>query len=75
VVYRVGAPIRPADAVAWQPRGSFEPFTAEAESAHRDTFQAFVDQVMGRIDELLDERHRVASGDPAAAVHGARRFV
>ena len=34
----------------------YEPFTAEAEHAHRDKFQGSVDLVMERINELLDPR-------------------
>ncbi len=74
-VYRFGAPIRRGDAAAWTPRGTFEPFTPEAERAHGATFQAFVDDVMERIDGLLDEPYRFDRDKRSGGVEGSKRFV
>lgn len=74
VVYRFGEPIAPGTG-AWTGRGTFEPFTAEAERAHRDTFQAYVDEVMARIDGLLDEEYRFGDSLDAQGVAGSNRFV
>ncbi len=75
VVYRFGDPIRAADAAAWVERGSFEPFTPEAEGAHRAAFQAYVDDVMGRIDGLVDDEYRFSEDRTSEGVAGSRRFV
>lgn len=74
VVYRFGEPIRPGEG-AWTGRGTFEPFTAEAERAHGDTFQAYVDSVMDRIDGLLDDEYRFGDTLDAQGVAGSNRFV
>lgn len=75
VVYRFGAPIRAADAAAWVERGSFEPFTTEAETQHRAAFQAYVDQVMQAIDQLVDEEYRFSTDGTSEGVGGSHRFV
>ncbi len=75
VVYRFGQPLRRDEAVAWVERGSFEPFTAEAERDHADAFQAYVDEVMQRIEPLLDPRHRSSGEDGGDPVVGSNRFV
>lgn len=74
VVYRFGEPLRRGDAVAWVERGSFAPFTAEAEREHGESFQAYVDDVMDRIEPLLDPEYRFGDGT-AGDVVGADRFV
>ncbi|MBX3271079.1 MAG: 1-acyl-sn-glycerol-3-phosphate acyltransferase [Sandaracinaceae bacterium] len=74
IVYRFGAPLRREDAVAWVERGSFEPFTAEAERDHAAEFQAYVDDVMARIEPLVDPEYRFAEGGDTE-VKGSHRFV
>ncbi|MCB9597589.1 MAG: 1-acyl-sn-glycerol-3-phosphate acyltransferase [Sandaracinaceae bacterium] len=74
VVYRFGEPLRRADAAAWVERGRFEPFTAEAERDFADEFQAYVDDVMARIEPLVDPEYRFAA-DSEADVQGSDRFV
>ncbi|MCA9605944.1 MAG: 1-acyl-sn-glycerol-3-phosphate acyltransferase [Myxococcales bacterium] len=74
VVYRFGEPLRRADAAAWVERGRFEPFTAEAERDHHAEFQAYVDDVMRRIEPLVDPEYRFAPSDEAE-VKGSHRFV
>lgn len=71
IVYRFGEPIRPSDAAAWVSE-RFDPFTPEAEETHRATFQTYVDDVMQRIDGLLDEEYRFGE---SALLEGSRRFV
>ena len=75
VVYRFGAPIRRENAAAWVDGDSFEPFSAEAERDHTSEFQAYIDDVMARIEELVDPEYRFASGDGSDAVVGSNRFV
>lgn len=75
IVYRFGEPIRKEDAAAWVERGDFEPFTAEAERDHAGALQAYVDQVMDRIDSLLDPEYRFDPDDDVNAVEGSHRFV
>ena len=74
VVYRFGEPIRPADAVAWVERGRFEPFTPEAEREFAPQFQAYVDDVIQRIDPLLDPEYRLGEAG-VDDVSGSNRFV
>ncbi|MFT7578960.1 MAG: 1-acyl-sn-glycerol-3-phosphate acyltransferase, partial [Myxococcota bacterium] len=43
ITYRFGAPITPEEMEPFATNASFEPFTAAAETAHRDAFQGLVD--------------------------------
>lgn len=74
VVYRFGEPLRRADAAAWVERGRFEPFSAEAERDFAGEFQRYVDDVMLRIEPLVDPEYRFAS-DADAEIKGSDRFV
>lgn len=74
-VYRFGAPVRPEDSVAWVDRGTFAPFTAEAEREHQKAFQAYVDDIIERIDPLLDERYQFGVTPDSESVVGSDRFV
>lgn len=74
VVYRFGEPLRRADAKAWVERGRFEPFTAEAERDFGPELQAYVDDVMARIEPLVDPEYRFAPDDEAE-IKGSHRFV
>ena len=74
IVYRIGDPIRWESLAAFHIDEDYEPFTAAAETAHRDRFQGAVDVVMSRIDELLDERHKHLR-DAETAVKGSHRFI
>ncbi len=74
VVYRFGEPLRRADAAAWVERGRFEPFSAEAERDFADEFQRYVDDVMARIEPLVDPEYRFAS-DGDGEIKGSDRFV
>lgn len=75
IVYRFGDPIRKADAADWVESGTFEPFTAEAEATHKDRFQRYVDDVMQRIDGLVDPEYRFSADGGSEGVAGSHRFV
>jgi 1-acyl-sn-glycerol-3-phosphate acyltransferase len=75
VVYRFGEPVRPKDAVSWVDRREFEPFTPEAEAEHREAFQAYVDDIMDRIEQLVDPEYRFAEDGRSQGVAGSNRFV
>lgn len=75
VIYRFGEAIRPKDAPAWVESGTFEPFTPEAETKHRAAFQTYVDEIMRRIDGLVDDEYRFSPDGKSEGVAGSRRFV
>ena len=75
IVYRIGEPLSYEDMSEFHIDADFEPFTAEAENAHRDTFQGFVDVVMDRINELVDPRYQFAGDLDSDGVGGSRRFL
>jgi 1-acyl-sn-glycerol-3-phosphate acyltransferase len=75
VTYRIGEPLTPRELAALGPGVPFEPFTREAEAAHRPRFQAVVDRIMARIDPLLDERHRFSEDRASDGTRGTARFV
>ena len=75
VVYRFGEPLRRADAPAWIARERFVPFSRQAEREHGDDFQRYVDEVMARIDRLLDPEYRFAPDGESGGVRGSERFV
>lgn len=75
IVYRFGDPIEPRSFPDWVARGTFEPFTPEAEEAHGATFQRYVDHVMEKIDALLDPEYRFSTDRSSEGVEGSRRFV
>lgn len=75
VTYRFGEPVRRGDAVAWVDGREFEPFTPEAETAHRDAFQTYVDDIMVRIESLVDPEYRFSEGADSQGVKGSNRFV
>ena len=75
IVYRIGEPIGADQRSEFAIDEAFEPFTPEAEHRHRDRFQAFVDLVMERINELLDPRYQFRDEQESDGVQGARRFV
>jgi 1-acyl-sn-glycerol-3-phosphate acyltransferase len=74
VVYRFGEPL-PYEAFSrFHIQEPFEPFSPRAEHVHRDAFQGVVDEVMERINDLLDEPYRFGD-EPGGGVRGSDRFV
>jgi 1-acyl-sn-glycerol-3-phosphate acyltransferase len=73
IVYRFGEPISYESMREFHIDEEFEPFTAAAEERHGAKFQGFVDQVMARIDELVDPDYRF--GEASDGVQGSHRFV
>ncbi len=75
IVYRIGEPITYDDLSEFHIDEPFEPFTAEAEYAHRDKFQGSVDMVMERINELLDPQYQFSDDLKSTGVRGTARFM
>ncbi len=75
IVYRIGAPITYAQMARHHIDVPFVPLSFEAEEAHRDQFQGYVDEVMERINGLLDPPYRFSDDQRSDGVKGARRFV
>lgn len=76
VTYRIGAPLRHEELEDFHLPEGVDPFAAAPEPEHRARMQGLVDQVMERIDELVDPEYRFADGDQTGdGVTGARRFV
>ena len=75
VVYRIGDPITYEDLSEFHIDEPYEPFTAEAEHAHRDKFQGAVDVVMNRINDLLDPRYQFSDDLKSTGVSGTSRFM
>jgi hypothetical protein len=76
VVYRFGEPIRwDGAARPFQILEPFEPFTPEADAAHRERFQGLVDLVMDRINDLLDGPYRYGADRESDGTRGAARFL
>lgn len=75
ITYRVGDPIPPSHWEGIAPKEPFVPFSRAAEETHREAFQAVVDQVMERIDPLLDEPYRFSHDRESEGTEGVDRFV
>ncbi len=75
ITYRVGEPLTYEDMSEFHIAEDFQPFTAEAELAHRDKFQGYVDVVMQRINGLLDPEYQFAEEARSDGVAGSRRFL
>ena len=70
IVFRFGEPIRPPALGI-----PFEPFQPADERRHRAVFQGLVDEVMERIDGLVDEPYRFGADRVRAGVAGSHRLV
>lgn len=70
VTVRFGEPFRPAPLPA-----GFEAFVPEHEAQHRAALQAATDDVMTRIDALLDPAYRRAEGFTGDGTKGTQRFL
>ena len=75
IVYRLGDPVTIDESSPYYIAEEYEPFTAEAELKHGETFQALVDDLMLRINDLVDPEYQFADDDEARAVSGSERFV
>jgi len=75
ITYRVGKPIRAAHWGSIGPKEPFVPFSHAAETQHRSAFQSVVDEVMERIDELVDEPYRFTDNRCSDGTAGSARFV
>jgi len=73
IVYRFGEPVRLDASSPYHIDEPYEPFTAEAEAKHGATFQALVDDLMQRINGLVDPEYQFA--DAQESVAGSDRFV
>lgn len=75
ITYRFGDPI-PYEAMAeYHVPTDFEPFTPEAETLYRDRFQGYVDEVMERVNDLLDPEYRFSEDRGSQGVKGSARFI
>jgi 1-acyl-sn-glycerol-3-phosphate acyltransferase len=75
ITYRFGQPI-PYEAMSpYHVPADFEPFTPDAEVRHRERFQGYVDEVMERVNDLLDPEYRFTSDRASQGVKGSARFV
>lgn len=75
VIYRIGEPIPYGSVPDTTIAAPFEPFTPEAEHAHREVFQRHVDYVMDRINELLDPAYQYGPDPDGGVLSGTERFV
>ncbi|NOY90502.1 MAG: hypothetical protein GXP55_04770 [Deltaproteobacteria bacterium] len=75
IVYRFGDPVRLDASSPFHIEEEYEPFTAEAETRHGATFQALVDDLMLRINELVDPEYQFADAHESEGVSGTGRFV
>ncbi len=75
IVYRFGDPMRLDESSPFHIEEEYEPFTAEAEARHGATFQALVDELMLRINDLVDPEYQFADARESDGVSGSDRFV
>lgn len=75
ISYRVGEPIQYAAVSQFHTGGEFEPFSPDAESRHQEAFEGLAALVTQRIDELLDDRYRLATFKQGDATQESSRFV
>jgi len=75
IVYRIGKPIPYEELSDFHIEEPYEPFTPEAEHAHRAKFQGAVDLVMDRINDLLDPRYQFSDDLESTGVSGTARFM
>ncbi len=76
VHYRIDAPMTwDGELEPFLVHEPFEPFSRDAEQRHRARFQALVDRVMMRINDLVDPPYRFGTGKESDGVQGVERFV
>jgi 1-acyl-sn-glycerol-3-phosphate acyltransferase len=73
--YRIGRPLSVDDALAdCRIEGSYRPFTREAE-VHAERFERAMRRITAAIDDLLEERYKLAAEDGADARPRADRLM
>ena len=75
IVYRFGDPVKIDESNPHYIAESYQPFTAEAEQKHGETFQALVDDLMLRINDLVDPEYQFADEQASDGVSGSEQFV
>jgi 1-acyl-sn-glycerol-3-phosphate acyltransferase len=75
ITYRIGAPLDRQDLARYALPDGCDPFAAELPGSARSTMQALVDDVMDRINELVDPPYRYGEDRTGDGVRGAGRFV
>jgi 1-acyl-sn-glycerol-3-phosphate acyltransferase len=75
VTYRFGEPMPYESYAEHHIDEPFEPFTPAAEATYRDRFQALVDDVMERVNDLLDAPYQFSEDRLDSGVRGAKRFA
>lgn len=75
VTYRIGAPVTVAELERHALPAGVDPFQAGDDPRHRETMQALVDDVMARINGLLDPEYRFAEDHSSDGVRNAERFL
>lgn len=75
VVYRIGEPLTPQDALkSFQIDQEYTPFTREASLQFNEQFEGATATIMERIVELVDPHYRPSAGE-TTEVKGANRFL
>lgn len=72
IVYRIGEPIPISH---WKNPPPRVPPLSRAADAHRDAYQAIVDEVMDRINDLLDEPYQFSPDRESEGTRDVDRFV
>jgi 1-acyl-sn-glycerol-3-phosphate acyltransferase len=75
ITYRIGAPITVAQLERHALPDGVDPFGAEADPGHRAALQSLVDEVMARINDLVDPEYQFAAEDEQGGARGAERFL
>ena len=75
ITYRFGEPISFQEMSPWHTGKPFEPFTRATETRHKAKFQGLVDEVMSRINNLLDPEYQFGERKASDGVRGTTRFV
>ena len=75
ITYRIGAPVTLDELDRRALPAGVDPFAAADDPRHRAAMQALVDDVMTRIDALLDPEYRFAEDRSSDGVRNADRFL
>lgn len=75
IEFRFGKPFTRAEIMERRPGEPFRPFSPEADRRHGPVFQHLVDDVMDRLNTLLDERYRFTENRESQGSQGTARFL